>query len=38
MKKEDKNLIDVENIETTYFDNCAFFATFATVLSHPSQS
>ena len=25
MKKEDKRLIDVERVETTYFDNCAFF-------------
>ena len=41
MKKEDKSLIDVENVETTYFDNCAFFAALASfllVLFHPSQS
>ena len=29
MKKEDKRLIHVENIEPTYFDNCAFFAALA---------
>ena len=32
MKKEDKSLIDVENVETTYFDNCAFFAALASFL------
>ena len=32
MKKEDKSLIDVENVETTYFDNCAFFATLGSFL------
>ena len=34
MKKEDKSLIDAENVETTYFDNthCAFFAGFASFL------
>ena len=26
MKKEDKSLIDIENGETIYFDNCALFA------------
>ena len=29
MKKEDKSLIDVEHVKTTYFDNCAFFAALA---------
>ena len=29
MKKDDESLIDVENVETTYFDNCAFFAALA---------
>ena len=32
MKKEDKRLIDVEHVETTYFDNCAFFAALASFL------
>ena len=32
MKKEDKSLIGVENVETTYSDNCAFFATLASFL------
>ena len=32
MKKEDKSLIDVENVEATYFDNYAFFAALAYVL------
>ena len=32
MKTEDKSLIDVENVETTYFDNCAFFAVLASFL------
>ena len=32
MKKEDKSLIDVKNIETTYFDNYAFFAAMASFL------
>ena len=34
-----ESLIDVENVETSYFDNCAFLATLASflpVLSHPS--
>ena len=33
-KKEGNNLIDVENVETTYFDKCAFFAAFAFFLLH----
>ena len=39
MKKEDKSLIDAENVETTYLDNCAFFASFVSVvlLSHSVQ-
>ena len=40
IKKEDKSLIHVENVETTYFNNCAFFATLASLLLvcfiHPS--
>ena len=32
MKKEDKSMIYVENVETTYFDNCAFFAALASFL------
>ena len=41
MKKEDKSVIYVDNVETTYFDNCVFFAALASfllVLSHPSQT
>ena len=41
MKKEDKSMIDVDNVKTTYFNNCVFFAALASfllVLSHPSQS
>ena len=38
MEKEDKSLINVEPVETTYFDNCAFFAAFALFFAHPSQS
>ena len=36
MKKEDNNLIDVENVETnvTYFNKCAFFAALASFLLH----
>ena len=37
MKKEDKSLIYiyyVENVETTYFDNCPFFAALAYFLLH----
>ena len=26
--KEDKSPIGVANVETTYFDNCAFFVAF----------
>ena len=41
--REDTNQIDVDNVETTYFDNCDFFAAFASfllqyVLSRPYQS
>ena len=33
MKKEDKVLINVKKkVETTYFDNCAFFAALASFL------
>ena len=32
MKKEDKSLINVDNVETTYFDNCAFFAVLGSFL------
>ena len=32
MKKENTSLIDVENIETTYLDNCAFFSALASYL------
>ena len=32
MKKEDTSLIDADNVETTYFDNCAFFAALASFL------
>ena len=42
MKKEDRSLIDVDNVETIYFDNGAFFAALASFLlqffSPPSQS
>ena len=31
-KTDDKSLIHVENAETTYFDNCAFFAELASFL------
>ena len=34
MKKKDNSLIDVENLETTYFDNAAFFAALASLLLH----
>ena len=32
MKKEDKSLKDLENVETTYFDNCAFLAALTSFL------
>ena len=32
VKTEDKSLIDVETVETTYFDNCAFFAALTSFL------
>ena len=32
MKKEDNSLIDIENVETTYSDKCAFFAALASFL------
>ena len=32
MKKDDKSLIDVEHAETTYLDNCAFFAALDSFL------
>ena len=32
MKKEDKSLIDVQHVETTYFDNCGFFAALVSLL------
>ena len=32
MKKEDRSLIDVENVKTTYFDKCAFFAALSSFL------
>ena len=32
MKKYDKSLIDVENVKTTYFDKCAFFAALSSFL------
>ena len=39
LKKEDKSPIDVANVETTCFDNCAVFGLlFSTVLCHPSKS
>ena len=41
MEMEDKSLIDVKNVETTYFDNCAFLAIglfLLQFLSNPSQS
>ena len=31
-KKEDGCLIDVEHVEATYCDNCAFFAALASLL------
>ena len=34
MKKEDKSLIDVDNVETSYFDNCVSFGLlFASFVS-----
>ena len=42
LKKEDKSPIDVENVETTYFElhvlSSQHGPPFATVLFHPSQS
>ena len=41
METEDKSPTDVENVETTYFDNCFLCCIgpiFAAVLSHSSQS
>ena len=35
MKNEDKSLIDVEHIETTYFDYCAFFEALTSSLHIP---
>ena len=32
MKKEDKSLIDVEHVETTDFEYCAFVAALASFL------
>ena len=32
MKKDDTGLIYVDTFETTYFENCAFFAAFASFL------
>ena len=32
MTKDAKSLIDVDNVYTTYFDTCAFFATLASFL------
>ena len=32
MKKEDKSPMGVENVETIYFDNCAFFTALFSLL------
>ena len=32
MKKEDNSLLDVENVETNYFDNSAFLTALASCL------
>ena len=32
LKKEEKSPMDVENVETIYFDNCAFFAALSSLL------
>ena len=32
MKKEDKSLIDVENVESNYLDNCILFDPLASFL------